>query len=265
LPLFTRETISMHSIDRRAALAALALIPLGASARAGTPEQLKFAADDGDVVVTRYGAPGPGKRPGVVLLHGTHGFERRLAAYERYTSTLTAKGIDSYLLRYLTTADTAFFDSGAATRTREAFETRRYDGWAKRVSAGVTAILKRPDSSSQIGLLGFSLGGFVAAATAARDPRIDALAVLYAGMPAAMMSEVKHLPPLIELHGEADTNVAFAEGEHLVKLGRKLGAEAEQVPYPGKAHGFDLSETDPMAADAIARVVRFFDARLRGA
>jgi carboxymethylenebutenolidase len=255
----------MHAIDRRAALAALALLPLCASAHAATSEQFRFAADEGDVVVTRYGAAGSDKRPGVVLLHGTHGFERRLAAYERYASALTAKGIDAYLLRYLTAADIEFFDSGATTRKREAFEARRYDGWAKWVSAGVNAILQRPDSSNRIGLLGFSLGGYVAAAAAARDPHINALAVLYAGMPAAIVSGVKHLPPLIELHGRADTNVAFAEGEQLVKLGKKLGAEAEQVPYPGKAHGFDLSETDPMAADAIARVVRFFEARLRAA
>jgi carboxymethylenebutenolidase len=40
------------------------------------------------------------------------------------------------------------------------------------------------------------------------------------------------------------------------------GAEAELVRYPGKAHGFDFSESDPIAADAIDRVVRFFQTRL---
>src|SRR6201986_1820842 len=149
----------MHPIDRRAALAALALLPLGASARPEASEQIKFAADEGEVVVTRYAAPGPDKRPCVVLLHGLHGFERRLPAYERSTSALTAKGIDAYLLRYLTAADVEFIDSGATTRKREAFRARRYDGWTRRVSAGVRSILARPDSSGRIGLLGFSLGG----------------------------------------------------------------------------------------------------------
>jgi carboxymethylenebutenolidase len=83
------------------------------------------------------------------------------------------------------------------------------------------------------------LGGFVAADAAARDERIAALAVLYGGMPDAMVPEVKHLPPLIELHGEADRNVPFAMGE-LVKLGKAVGAEAELVAYPGKPHGFDF-------------------------
>jgi carboxymethylenebutenolidase len=45
-------------------------------------------------------------------------------------------------------------------------------------------------------------------------------------------------------------------------LGKAVGAEAELVAYPGKPHGFDFSDTDPMAADAIGRVVRIFEARL---
>jgi carboxymethylenebutenolidase len=250
------------TIDRRVALAGLALLPFY-PARASTSEQLSIAADDGPVALTRYATGGAGKRPGVVVLHGLHGFERRLHAYERYSSALTAKGIDTYFLRYLTTTDDGFFASEATARQRrEAYETRRFDDWAKRVSTVVTAILARPDSANRIGLLGFSLGGYVAADTAARDPRIDALAVLYGGMPAAMVSGIKHLPPLIELHGEADKNVAFTEGEQLVKLAKRIGADAELVPYRGKAHGFDFSDNDPAAADAIGRVTRFFEARL---
>jgi carboxymethylenebutenolidase len=79
----------------------------------------------------------------------------------------------------------------------------------------------------------------------------------------AMVSQVKRLPPLIELHGEADRNVPFAMGEQLVKLGKAVGAEAELVAYPGKPHGFDFSDTDPMTTDAVSRVVRFFESRLK--
>jgi fermentation-respiration switch protein FrsA (DUF1100 family) len=46
---------------------------------------------------------------------------------------------------------------------------------------------------------------------------------------------VKHLPPLLELHGDADHNVPLAQGEELVKLAKMAGAEAELVRYPGKA------------------------------
>jgi carboxymethylenebutenolidase len=131
------------------------------------------------------------------------------------------------------------------------------------VSSAISAILERPDSSGRLGLLGFSLGGYVAAATAARDDRVAALAVLYGGMPEKIASHVKHLPPLLELHGDADRNVSFAQGQALVKLAKAAGGEAELVTYPGKGHAFDFSDSDPMATDAVDRVVRFFQSRLQ--
>jgi carboxymethylenebutenolidase len=166
---------------------------LRSPARAGTPEQLSVDADEGRVALTRYAGDREGNRPSVLILHGTNGFELKPSAYERYARALAAKGIDAYWLRYLTEADATGF---LTTRERrEAYETRRFDHWAKKVSTVVTTILARPDSSGRIGLFGFSLGGYVAAATAARDERITALAVMYGGMPDAMVSEVKHLPP----------------------------------------------------------------------
>src|SRR5258708_19440504 len=85
---------------------------------------------------------------------------------------------------------------------------------------------------------------------------------MYGGMPDAMVREVKHLPPLIELHGEADRNVPPAKGEELVKLAKAIGVEAEYIGYPGKPHGFDFSDNDPMIPHALRPVLGFFDARL---
>ncbi|SHL71924.1 carboxymethylenebutenolidase [Bradyrhizobium lablabi] len=250
----------MHRIDRRTVLAGLGLLALRHPARAGTPERLGVDTDDGRVVLTRYAADRTGARPSVLLLHGTNGFDLKPSAYERYAHALAAKGIDAYWVRYLSEADVSSFKT--TRERREAYETRRFDDWAKKVSSVVTTILARPDCSGRIGLLGFSLGGYVAANTAARDERITALAVMYGGLPDAVVPEVKHLPPLIELHGEADRNVPPAKGEELVKLGKAIGVDAEFVGYPGKTHGFDFSDNDPMTADALGRVVGFFEARL---
>jgi carboxymethylenebutenolidase len=250
----------MRAIDRRTALTGLALLALRYPASARMPEQLGVDTDDGRVALTRYAADRTDARPSVLILHGTNGFDLRPSAYERYARALAAKGIDAYWVRYLSAADVTSFRT--SRERREAYETKRFDDWARKVSSVVTTILARPDSSHRIGLLGFSLGGYVAADTAARDERITALAVMYGGMPDAMVPEVKHLPPLIELHGEADRNVPPAKGEELVKLGKAIGVEAEFVGYPGKTHGFDFSDNDPMTADALGRVVRFFEARL---
>lgn len=228
----------------------------------GTPgDEFKITSGQDSFAVSRYAAVGSERRPAVIALHGARGVELRARAYERYADALTARGIDTYFLRYMTPADMAALTS-ATHEIREAYETTRFDGWSDTVAATVTAVLGRSDSSGRIGLLGFSLGSYIAAEAAARDRRIAALAVLYGGMPHAMATKVEHLPPLIALHGEADKNVPIAEGLQLVALGKSVGAATEFVPYPGKAHGFDFSDTDPMTQDAIDRVTRFFQAKL---
>jgi carboxymethylenebutenolidase len=58
------------------------------------------------------------------------------------------------------------------------------------------------------------------------------------------------------------TRFWIAKGKQLVDLGKAVGAEAEFVSYPGRQHGFDFSDSDPMTTDAVERVTRFFRARL---
>jgi carboxymethylenebutenolidase len=228
-----------------------------------SPEELSVVADDGSVIVTRYEAGHAGKRPAVLVLHGARGVELKPGASERYANALAAADIDAFLVRYFTPVDYQALDPNKSTwESRDAYATGRFEGWTRRFSSVVTAIVERTDSSSRVGLLGFSLGGYVAADTAAHDRRVAAVAVMYGGMPDAMVAQVKHMPPLIELHGEADHNVPLAKGEELVKLAQAVGAQAEQVTYPGRDHRFDFSDSDPMTADAIGRVVRFFQAHL---
>ena len=250
-------------ITRRTALTAISALLTPVTAHAAPSEEFSVTSGRDNLAVSRHAAATAGKRPAVIALHGSRGIELRARAYERYVEALTAKGIDAYLLRYMTPADTAALTSKSSTHeSRDAYYAARFDGWADTVSATVTAIQGRPESSGHLGLLGFSLGGYIAADAAARDMRITALAVLYGGMPDAMVGKVKHLPPLIELHGEEDRNVPIAKGRELVQLGKAAGAEAEFVPYPGKAHGFDFSDTDPATPDAIERVTRFFQRKL---
>jgi carboxymethylenebutenolidase len=81
-------------------------------------------------------------------------------------------------------------------------------------------------------------------------------------MPEKIASHVKRMPPLLELHGDADRNVPLANGVALIKLAKSVGAEADQITYPGKPHGFDFSDRDSATGDAIAHVVGFFKTRL---
>lgn len=255
----------VRAVSRRVVLSSIAALALAFSSNSGSPEELNVEADQGGIGVTRYAADRVGKRPAVLVLHGNRGVEFSTRAYERYANALAAGGIDAYLVHYFTAEDHQALDPKKSAReSRDAYTTSRFEGWTDRISSVVAAILERPDSSGRIGLLGFSLGGYIAADAAAHDQRVTAIAVLYGGMPDAMVTQVKHLPPLIELHGDADRAVPLVKGEELVNLARAVGAPAEQVTYPGREHGFDFSDTDPMTVDAVGRVVRFFQAHLLG-
>ncbi|MGY4475440.1 dienelactone hydrolase family protein [Bradyrhizobium sp. USDA 3364] len=255
----------MPAISRRSVLGGFALLAASRSLAAAMAETLSVDAAEGHVTLNRFASGRAGKRPAVLMLHGSRGFDLRPRAYERHANALTAAGIDAYFVRYYTPADEKAFEMMHTRERREAYETGRFDAWAARISSVLTAVLAGLDSSGRIGLLGFSLGGYVAAATAARDERVSALAVLYGGMPDKIVPDVKHLPPMIELHGEADRNVPLASGEELVRLGKSVGAAAEIIKYPGKPHGFDFADNDPMTTDAVSRVAGFFQARLNAA
>jgi carboxymethylenebutenolidase len=253
----------MRMLSRRVLLGSIAAFVVPRATYATTPEDLSANNDEGAISLTRYAAGGDGRRPAVLVLHGGRGVELKPLAYERHAKALSAGGIDAYLVRYFTPADQTALDHNTSTpESRDAYCTNRFDGWVRRISSVVTAVLARPESSGHIGLLGFSLGAYVAADTAAHDDRVMALAVMYGGMPDAMVAQVKRMPSLIELHGDADQIVPIAKGKQLVELAKAAGAPAEQIVYPGRGHGFDFSDTDPMTGDAIEHVVSFFQAQL---
>ena len=88
----------MHMISRRSILGGgFALLAAPRASATEITEKLDVPASEGPVALTRYAANKTGKRPAVIVLHGSRGFELRLLAYQRYADALTAVGIDVYL------------------------------------------------------------------------------------------------------------------------------------------------------------------------
>lgn len=216
-----------------------------------------IAAPEGPVVARLFPAPGTGKRPAVILLHGRQGFERFPEYYDRFAQAIARSGMDAYLLSYY--GDTEKERANVADKTaRQAFFASRIEAWSRLTSAAVSQALARKECSGSVGLLGFSQGGFLATAVASRDPRVTALAVFYGGIPGALRDSISRLPPLLALHGDADAVVPLAEGQALVELGRQLGQPAELVVLPGAGHGFN----GPDAANAQQRTLAFLQRNL---
>jgi carboxymethylenebutenolidase len=227
------------------------------------PQQLTIPASERSVTVTRYAAAGEGKRPAVIILHGNGGLTARtMPHYARYAAALAAQGIDAYVVAYFSHDDAMSMTSTDGTARRR-IARARFRPWTLLIAEMVNAILERPDSSQRIGLLGMSQGGFLSVTESSMDQRISALAVLYGGIPPSLTDKITHLPPLLDLHGDADEAVPIEFGNALVAKARALNVPVLQTVYPGEGHVFDADPDKADSRDATARAVAFFVQQLK--
>ena len=215
----------------------------------------------GPLVVKVFLAEGQGPHPAIIVLHGSQGLEKYRAFYERQATQLALAGFDAYVLNYYNEQDVA---CSKTVETRRANFSRKIGDWSQMVSDVVTEVLAQGHKARPVGIVGFSQGGFLGTSVASRDTRVAALVVYYGGIPAQRTAGSKHpithMPPLLELHGDADTVVPIEKGKELVEMTRSLGQSAEMVVYPGAGHGFNRSA----ATDAEQRTLAFFQKRLMG-
>jgi carboxymethylenebutenolidase len=209
------------------------------AALASSIEGMAFSlpSKEGSISVERYAASGTNRRSSVVILHGRQGVEKLHDHYQRFAVALAEAGFDAYLVNYYIGDDSQRANNPDAEQ-RQANFSNRIHAWSKVVSTVMDSILLNDLASGRIALLGFSQGGYLATATAGLDSRVSALGVFYGGIPAAVKDEITRLPPLLELHGDADRTVSLENGRALVDLARTLGQQGELIIYPGAGHGF---------------------------
>ena len=219
------------------------------------------ATSQGPVVVKAFLAAGQGVHPAIIILHGSQGLNKFRTFYERNAAQLARAGFDAYVLDYYNEQDVT---CSKTVETRRANFSRRIGAWSQMVSDVVTDVLAQGHKARPVGIVGFSQGGYLGTSIASRDTRITALVVYYGGIPAQRGADGKHaiahMPPLLELHGNADTVVPMERGKELVELTRSLGQSAEMVIYPGEGHSFNRSAS----TDAEQRTMEFFQVRLMG-
>ena len=75
----------------------------------------------------------------------------------------------------------------------------------------------------------------------------------------------KSSPPILTLHGRADTTVDFAQAEELDRVAHERGAAHELVLLDGVGHTFDWEKWSkkPLPIDAKARALAFFATNLK--
>ena len=214
------------------------------------------------VSVTRYKAPGSGKHPTVLLLHGSKGLNAQIQAYDRYARDLAGQNTDTLVFTYFQRNELKEIDEAHTASVRQAQYARLIDKWTSLIRTIASAARDGDQSTGHVGLLGFSLGGLIAVA-AASQPLFSVLTVFYAGLPSFYDHRIMFLPPLLDIHGDADRSISMSQGSKLVETAKHLGGIGELIVFRNQGHGFDLDLANPDATparrDATAFIARWID------
>jgi carboxymethylenebutenolidase len=187
--------------------------------------------------------------PAVIGLHGSGGGHASMADP---SVLLAERGFAVYVLHY--------FD-GTGTTEIDGLQTifRHFPVWMKTLWDAVSFVAHQPHvDPGRIGLLGFSLGAYLALSGAAIDSRIQAVVEFFGGMPKEMRLFMRRLCPVLILHGEQDKTVPVEEAYHLQKILEKKHIAYEMQIYPEVGHGF----SGEIWRDARSRTVAFLEKHL---
>jgi carboxymethylenebutenolidase len=206
------------------------------------------------IAVERFEPKIPASYPAVIVLHGAGGIgdDPRSMVRER-ARELARAGFVALLPHFFDRTGTKFNNP---YRNREFFRA-----WTQTVHDTVTYAATLPTvDRRRIGLLGFSLGAYVAMSEALFDSRVSAVVEYSGALLDELAGQLERMPPTLILHGEADRIVPVLEARRLAGL-----FEARQVRYEisiYKGAGHDLSGDD--GKDAWRRSLTFLDKHLRG-
>jgi carboxymethylenebutenolidase len=201
-------------------------------------------------------AKDPGPRPGVILLPGSSGWQHTYAEIAR---TLADAGLVALAIDY-------FVGTGRADSDEA--RVRLWPLWQASVRNAAAYLQARTHASGcPIALVGYSLGAFLAVSVASSIPGVRAVVEFFGGGHAeTLKDDVRHFPPLLILHGEADSVVPISSAYRLRDAVIAAGGQVEMHVYPGAEHGFN-APWSPMystaeAADSMRRVVEFLTRQL---
>jgi len=190
--------------------------------------------------------------PAIIGLHGSAGGH---ASMSDPAGMLAEQGVAIYVLHY-------FDRTGTTGVAEKQTAVRHFPVWGKTVWDAISHVETQPQVDSQrIGLLGFSLGAYLALAEAAVDPRVRAVVEFFGGFPREMKFFMRRLCPTLILHGDADATVPVEEAHHLQQILAKKSIPYEMQIYPGAGHGF----TGEVWLDARRRTLAFLQKYLANA
>ncbi len=209
-----------------------------------------FPSRDRRITVECFAPATPGPHPVVLVLHGSGGMDLGGFLFREQARRLARQGYLALVPHYFDRTGTRIADVGTMVR--------RFPDWLETLSDLTTfAVTMRGADPGRVGLVGYSLGGFLALSLATLDPRIDAVVEYYGGLPDELADRAGSLPPTLVLHGTADGIVPVAEAHRLLERLEAVGVPHESRLYPGAGHGFLGASHRDSVARAEAFLTRY--------
>lgn len=231
--------------------AALIATSLPVMAKSSNMDSVTFSSG-GKTIGMKVFAAGAANSPAILVLHGAGGVDAGNRYVGQLAAAVAANGYSTFVVEY--------FDRTGTTYASDAVIQKNFTAWLETIADATTYIAERSDiDPGRIGTFGYSLGGYLAVAHAARDPRVRATVELAGGIDSSYSSEVRRLPPLLIVHGEEDQRVPFDRGLELEKFAQRFGSPVETQFFPNERHILS-----PAAAfQALARALTFFGNHLK--
>jgi len=195
------------------------------------------------ILVDDYPSAKPGKRPAIILLHGSAGLLFPGLDLRKRARDLSEQGYAVFVPH--------FFNRTGHIMVRPAMVHENLPVWTETVRDAVSYVVAQPNvDASRIAVMGHSLGGYLGLAVAAQDSRIDAVVEASGALDRA---GVKRMPPTLILHGAKDETVPVVKAERLEALLKKAGTPYQKHIYPTEAHILSRAAM----RDATGRIDRF--------
>jgi carboxymethylenebutenolidase len=191
--------------------------------------QSSFDFHGQSVTIDQFSPDQPGKHPLIVALHGSGGI--RSEGHLQFAQLLANQGFCVFVPHY--------FEPSSISWASPATIEREFLNWMKIISKAIDYAAEQPQADpARIGLIGFSLGGYLSLSLAVEQPRIKAVVEFFGGMPDHFVERLNHFPPVLILHGEQDRVVPVAEAHKLAALLDSRKSPYEIKLYKNAGHGF---------------------------
>lgn len=188
-----------------------------------------FPSDSKNIAIDYFTPGAEGKFPIVIALHGSGGLAH--AGHLEFAQLLADRGFCVFVPHYFESTGTNWADN--ATIWRE------FPTWMQVISDAVDfAVQNRSADPNRIGVVGFSLGAYLALSLASQQPRVKAVVDFFGGIPDHFAERLEHMAPVLILHGEADPIVPVEEAHKIARLLDSRSIPYETRLYKSAGHGF---------------------------